>query len=165
MHRSIGVPAHTAHMYAAAQVGQRVVAASWPGHQHQPPANGRPFGTFQQYLPVPEADLLAVPDQLDDETAAQLFVSSADCGITAAPSAGDRGISSQGQLLLRRRLVSGHLVVHVGNQMLTNGMCFRRSIRQQHLPCWTRLMPHRASGSSRRVSQRAFWQHADESLQ
>jgi NADPH:quinone reductase-like Zn-dependent oxidoreductase len=52
-----------------------VVAASWPGHQHQPPAGGRPFGTFQQYLPVPEGDLLAVPEQLDDETAAQLFVS------------------------------------------------------------------------------------------
>lgn len=56
------------------QVGQRVVAASWPGHQHQPPAGGRPFGTFQQYLPVPEGDLLAVPEQLDDETAAQLFI-------------------------------------------------------------------------------------------
>lgn len=64
-----------ADIVAGAQVGQRVVAASWPGHQHQPPAGGRPFGTFQQYLPVPEGDLLAVPEQLDDETAAQLFVS------------------------------------------------------------------------------------------
>ena len=64
-----------AHIVAGAQVGQRVVATSWPGHQHQPPAGGRPFGTFQQYLPVPEGDLLAVPEQLDDETAAQLFVS------------------------------------------------------------------------------------------
>lgn len=56
------------------KVGQRVIAASWPGHQHQLPAGGRPFGTFQQYLPVPEVDLLAVPDELDDETAAQLFI-------------------------------------------------------------------------------------------
>jgi NADPH:quinone reductase-like Zn-dependent oxidoreductase len=55
------------------RVGQRVVAASWPGHAGVP-ANGRPFGTFQQYLVVPEKDLLAVPDELDDASAAQFFI-------------------------------------------------------------------------------------------
>eukprot|EP00208_Stichococcus_sp_RCC1054_P007997 CAMPEP_0206149306 /NCGR_PEP_ID=MMETSP1473-20131121/37710_1 /ASSEMBLY_ACC=CAM_ASM_001109 /TAXON_ID=1461547 /ORGANISM="Stichococcus sp, Strain RCC1054" /LENGTH=352 /DNA_ID=CAMNT_0053546761 /DNA_START=164 /DNA_END=1222 /DNA_ORIENTATION=- len=53
--------------------GQRVIAAKWPGHGGAPP-KGRPFGTWQQYLTVPEEDLIAVPDEVDDEKAAQAFI-------------------------------------------------------------------------------------------
>lgn len=55
------------------KAGQRVCAASWPGHAGPPP-NGRPFGTFQQYLAVPEKDLVAVPDEITDEQAAQFLI-------------------------------------------------------------------------------------------
>lgn len=42
--------------------GQRVTAGGWPD------------GTWQRYIAVPEAKLVAVPDKLDDKTAAQFYI-------------------------------------------------------------------------------------------
>ncbi|KAK9808716.1 hypothetical protein WJX72_002434 [[Myrmecia] bisecta] len=48
------------------EVGQRVVAVPWRAVEG--------LGTWQQYVVVPESSLLAVPQSLTDETAAQFFV-------------------------------------------------------------------------------------------
>ncbi|KAK9845268.1 hypothetical protein WJX81_001668 [Elliptochloris bilobata] len=50
--------------------GMRVVAVPWPTGT----ANG---GTWQQYVSVPEANLVAVPDAVPDEAAAQFFLNPA----------------------------------------------------------------------------------------
>ncbi|KAK9829079.1 hypothetical protein WJX72_003772 [[Myrmecia] bisecta] len=49
--------------------GQRVVAAPWPTFQGE--------GTWQQYVAVPEQHLVAVPDSLSDQAAAQAFINPA----------------------------------------------------------------------------------------
>ncbi|KAK9830034.1 hypothetical protein WJX72_009314 [[Myrmecia] bisecta] len=48
------------------KVGQRVVAAPWPMFEGQ--------GTWQQYVAVPERHLVAVPDNVPDEHAAQFWI-------------------------------------------------------------------------------------------
>ena len=49
------------------QKGQRVVGFPFESRPGQ--------GTWQQYVAVPESQLLAVPDSLSDEAASQFYVS------------------------------------------------------------------------------------------
>ena len=46
--------------------GQRVVSGNWGAYDGN--------GTWQQYLVVPESSLIAVPDSISDEVAAQFLV-------------------------------------------------------------------------------------------